>query len=42
VLELRRAGEVALEQAAPFSPIRVRRARESSDEGRQEWIVRSA
>ena len=26
VLELRRSGEVALEQAGPFAPIRVRRA----------------
>jgi segregation and condensation protein A len=41
LLELRRSGEVALEQAAPLSPIRVRRAEE---ERRPEWteIARSA
>ena len=36
VLELRRSGEVALEQAAPFAPIRVRRA-ESETERRPAW-----
>jgi chromatin segregation and condensation protein Rec8/ScpA/Scc1 (kleisin family) len=36
VLELRRSGEVALEQAAPFAPIRVRRA-ESNAERRPVW-----
>jgi segregation and condensation protein A len=39
LLELRKTGEVALEQAAPFSPIRVLRA--DSERG-AEWIVRSA
>ncbi len=41
LLELRRSGEVALEQAAPFAPIRVRRAEAFEDE-RDEWIARSA
>jgi segregation and condensation protein A len=36
VLELRRSGEVALEQAAPFAPIRVRRS-ESPEERRPAW-----
>ena len=40
LLELRRGGEVALEQAAPFAPIRVRSA--ASEERRQEWTARSA
>jgi chromatin segregation and condensation protein Rec8/ScpA/Scc1 (kleisin family) len=39
LLELRKAGEVALEQAAPFAPIRVSRARVEEE---AEWIVRSA
>jgi segregation and condensation protein A len=41
LLELRRSEEVSLEQAAPFAPIRVRRA---TDERRVEWtgIARSA
>ena len=39
LLELRRAGEVALEQAAPFAPIRVKRA---AEERREEWTARSA
>jgi segregation and condensation protein A len=41
LLELRRAGEASLEQAAPFAPIRVRR---SAEERRPEWtgIARSA
>jgi segregation and condensation protein A len=40
LLELRKAGEVALEQAAPFSPIRILRA---DVEGSQSpWIARSA
>jgi segregation and condensation protein A len=42
LLELRRGGEVALEQAAPFAPIRVSRGAVSNEEGRQEWIARSA
>jgi chromatin segregation and condensation protein Rec8/ScpA/Scc1 (kleisin family) len=33
VLELRRSGEVALEQAAPFAPIRVRRESASDERG---------
>jgi segregation and condensation protein A len=39
LLERRKAGEVALEQAAPFAPIRVSRARV---EGERQWIARSA
>jgi len=41
LLELRRAGDAALEQAAPFAPIRVRRL---AEERRPEWtgIARSA
>jgi segregation and condensation protein A len=42
LLELRRAEEVALEQAAPFAPIRVRRTAPASEERRQEWTARSA
>jgi segregation and condensation protein A len=41
LLELRRSGEVSLEQAAPFAPIRVQRA-EAVDERSEEWIARSA
>jgi chromatin segregation and condensation protein Rec8/ScpA/Scc1 (kleisin family) len=37
VLELRRAGEVALEQAAPFAPIRVRKETETAR--RAEWTA---
>ena len=39
LLELRKAGEAALEQAAPFAPIRVSRARVEEE---AEWIGRSA
>ena len=39
LLELRKTGEVSLEQAAPFCPIRVSR---SHSERGSEWIVRSA
>jgi segregation and condensation protein A len=39
LLELRKAGEIALEQAAPFAPIRVSRP---DDERTAEWIARSA
>ena len=39
LLELRKAGEIALEQAAPFSPIRV--SRPDVERG-SEWIARSA
>jgi segregation and condensation protein A len=42
LLELRRGGEVALEQAAPFAPIRVWRAAPASEERRPEWTARSA
>jgi segregation and condensation protein A len=45
VLELRRAGELVLEQAAPFAPIRVARATQekpSQDERTAAWTVRSA
>jgi segregation and condensation protein A len=38
LLELRKSGEVAIEQAAPFSPIRVSRARVEEEAG---WIARS-
>jgi segregation and condensation protein A len=39
LLELRKAGEIALEQAAPFAPIRV--SRPDVERG-SEWIARSA
>ena len=39
LLELRKAGEIALEQAAPFAPIRV--SRPDGERG-AEWIARSA
>jgi segregation and condensation protein A len=42
LLELRRGGEVALEQGAPFAPIRVRRAAVASEERRPEWTAHSA
>ena len=45
VLELRRSGELVLEQAAPFAPIRVLRTTEEkthSDERTSEWNLRSA
>jgi segregation and condensation protein A len=43
LLDLRRAGEIAIEQTAPFAPIRISR-KESSDERERkaEWTVRSA
>jgi segregation and condensation protein A len=41
LLELRRSGEVGLEQAAPFAPIRVRRVA-ANEERREEWTARSA
>jgi segregation and condensation protein A len=45
LLELRRAGELAIEQAAPFAPIRVKRTAQENT-GREErtatWTVRSA
>jgi len=45
LLELRRAGEVTIEQAAPFAPIRVARAGEefiNRDERTVAWNLRSA
>jgi chromatin segregation and condensation protein Rec8/ScpA/Scc1 (kleisin family) len=39
LLELRKAGEIALDQAAPFAPIRVSR---SDEERTSEWTARSA
>ena len=43
LLELRKAGEVALEQARPFAPIRVKRAAPSAAEEKGvAWNVRSA
>jgi len=45
LLELRRAGELTIEQAAPFAPIRVQRlAKEKAvpDERTETWTVRSA
>ena len=41
LLELRRAGEISLEQAAPFAPIRVSRAAHQQEEV-AEWSARSA
>jgi segregation and condensation protein A len=40
LLELRKAGEIQLQQAAPFAPIRIARA--DVEEGGLEWNVRSA
>jgi segregation and condensation protein A len=46
LLELHKAGEIHLEQAVPFAPIRVRSARagthHASEEGDSSWNVRSA
>jgi chromatin segregation and condensation protein Rec8/ScpA/Scc1 (kleisin family) len=45
LLELRRAGELAIEQAAPFAPIRVTRLTEENtdeEERTAAWTVRSA
>jgi segregation and condensation protein A len=44
LLELRKAGEIVLQQAAPFAPIRVRTAQESDAvrERSESWIARSA
>ena len=39
LLELRKTGEITIEQAAPFSPIRI--SRPDSERGSQ-WIARSA
>jgi chromatin segregation and condensation protein Rec8/ScpA/Scc1 (kleisin family) len=45
LLELRRAGELAIEQAAPFAPIRVSRAQQENNaqsERTAAWTVGSA
>jgi segregation and condensation protein A len=45
LLELRRAGELAIEQAAPFAPIRVRKEAEENslrEERTEPWTARSA
>jgi chromatin segregation and condensation protein Rec8/ScpA/Scc1 (kleisin family) len=39
LLDLRRSGEIAIEQAAPFAPIRILR---TDVEREAAWIVRSA
>ncbi len=39
LLELRKAGEIAIEQARPFAPMRIRRVDEERNE---KWTVRSA
>ncbi len=46
LLELRKAGEIVIEQAAPFAPIRIARHEEgmtvADEEGESPWNVRSA
>jgi segregation and condensation protein A len=42
LLELRKTGEVALSQAAPFAPIRVQRNEAAKPERSESWNVRSA
>jgi chromatin segregation and condensation protein Rec8/ScpA/Scc1 (kleisin family) len=42
LLELRKAGEIALSQPAPFAPIRVRRNDAVETERRERWNARSA
>jgi segregation and condensation protein A len=42
LLELRKAGEIALDQAAPFAPIRVSRSGSSIEERTSVWTARSA
>ena len=46
LLELRKTGEIRIEQAAPFAPIRIARAEEGKpmpvEEGDSSWNVRSA
>jgi segregation and condensation protein A len=44
LLELRRSGEISIEQAAPFAPIRIHKAGSSAtaEEGERSWNVRSA
>jgi chromatin segregation and condensation protein Rec8/ScpA/Scc1 (kleisin family) len=40
LLELRKSGEIALDQAAPFAPIRIFRVDVEREES--EWTLRSA
>ena len=42
LLELRKAGEIELSQAAPFAPIRVQRNEEAKPERSETWNARSA
>jgi segregation and condensation protein A len=42
LLELRKAGEIELSQAAPFAPIRVQRNAETKPERNPAWTARSA
>ena len=42
LLELRKAGEIELSQAAPFAPIRVQRNEAAKPERRETWNARSA
>ncbi len=42
LLELRKAGEIDISQAAPFAPIRVQRNAEPQKERNETWTVRSA
>jgi segregation and condensation protein A len=42
LLELRKTGEIALSQAAPFGPIRVRRNEGAKAERNERWNARSA
>ena len=42
LLELRKADEIELAQAAPFAPIRVERNERPGQERREAWIARSA
>ena len=46
LLELRKAGEIRIEQAGPFAPIRISRSEEgnatTAEEGDSSWNVRSA
>jgi segregation and condensation protein A len=42
LLELRKGGEIALSQAAPFAPIRVERNAAAKPERREAWTARSA
>ena len=42
LLELRKAGEIELSQAAPFAPIRVERNGGAQPERKETWTARSA